>query len=125
NRLLREQFAFDHDALRAELESAEPQLNAAQRDIFIALNDAVDGDQGGLFFVDGPGGTGKTFLQNTVLAHQRLQGKVALAVASSGIAATLLAGGTTAHSRFKIPINLDENSTCNIPKRSHLADLMQ
>ena len=76
--------------------------------------------------MDGPGGSGKTFLQNLVLAHRRLQGQVALAVASSVIAATLLAGGTTAHSRFKIPINgLDDDSTCAIQKRSPQAELLQ
>lgn len=62
--------------------------------IFSTLNHAVDADEGGLFFIDGPGGTGKTFLQNTVLAQQRLQNRVALAVATSGIAATLLSDGT-------------------------------
>ena len=78
-----------------------------------------------LFFLDGPGGTGKTFLQNILLAHVRKQGKVALAVASTGIAATLLEGGRTAHSRFKIPLNMYNDSTCNISKRSDLAELIR
>jgi len=77
-----------------------------------------------LFFLDGPGGTGKTFLQNILLAHVRKQGKVALAVASTGIAATLLEGGRTAHSRFKIPLQAFSDSTCNISKRSDLAELL-
>ena len=50
--------------------------------------------QGKLFFIDGPGGTGKTFLYDLLLARVRSQGEVALAVASSGLAALLLAGGT-------------------------------
>lgn len=64
------------------------------------------------FFVDGPGGTGKTFLYTVLLAAVRARGGIALSVASSGIAALLLEGGRTAHSRFKIPIQLDEASTC-------------
>ena len=40
-----------------------------------------------------PGGTGKTFLINLLLANVRINECIALAVASSGIAATLLAGG--------------------------------
>src|SRR6266508_5322460 len=41
--------------------------------------------------------------------------QIALAVASSGIAALLFRGGRTAHSRFKIPITaIDGNATCNI-----------
>ena len=37
-----------------------------------------------------------------------------IAVASSGIAATLLLNGRTAHSIFKIPIQLNEDSICSI-----------
>ncbi|CAN1242010.1 ATP-dependent DNA helicase PIF1 [Linum perenne] len=43
----------------------------------------------------------------------------------SGIAATLLPGGVTAHSRFKIPIEVDHASTCAIKKGTNLARLMQ
>jgi hypothetical protein len=67
---------------------------------------------GNAFFIDGPGGTGKTFLYNNLLAAVRKEGDIALAVASSGIAALLLPGGRTAHSRLKIPFKLE--STCNI-----------
>jgi hypothetical protein len=47
-----------------------------------------------LFFLDAPGGTGKTFVLNTLLAKWRSQQKVCVAVASSGIAAILLKGVT-------------------------------
>ena len=50
------------------------------------------------FFVDASGGTVKKFLLNLSLAKIRVIGNLALAAASSGIAATLLAGGRTAHS---------------------------
>src|ERR1044071_8403523 len=74
--------------------------------------------------LDGPAGTGKTFLYNTLLAYIRSHGDIALAVASSGIAALLISGGRTAHSRFKIPFKLDEFSTCNISRNSKLAHLI-
>ena len=45
---------------------------------------------GGVFFLDAPGGAGKTFLLNTVLATIRSRCEIAPATASSGIAATLL-----------------------------------
>jgi len=77
-----------------------------------------------LFFLDGPGGIGKTFLRNILLAHVRKQGKVALAVAFTGIAATSLEG-RTAHSTFKIPLKVYSDSTCNISKRSDLAELIR
>jgi len=71
------------------------------------------------FFVDGLGGAGKTFLYNTLLATVRAEGGIALPVASSGIAALLLEGGRTAHSRFQLPVNnLSSNSNCNITKQS-------
>ena len=74
--------------------------------------------------MDGPDGTGKTFLYNTLLTNIRSNGDIALAVASSEIAAFLISGGRTAHSRFKIPINLDLCSTCNISRRSKKARLI-
>jgi ATP-dependent DNA helicase PIF1 len=46
-------------------------------------------------------------------------------VASSGIAAQLLQGGRTAHSRLKIPFDLQANSTCNIRLGSTEAELLQ
>ena len=78
-------------------------------------------------FLNAPGGTGKTFLLNLLLAEVRYRGKIALAVASSGIAATLLDGGRTAHSRFKIPIGINSSETpsCHIQKNSDLAALLR
>ncbi len=75
--------------------------------------------------IDGPGGCGKTFIYKLILAHLRSNKKIALAVASSGIAAQLLDGARTAHSRFKIPIILQSYSTCNIRIQSDHAKLMQ
>ena len=50
----------------------------------------VEAGQGGMVFVDAPGGTGKTYLMNLILSTVRSHGHIALATASSGIAATLL-----------------------------------
>ncbi len=56
----------------------------------------------------------------------RTQGRVVVAVASSGIAALLLDGGRTAHSRFKIPVQgLNSTSICYISRDSELATLLQ
>ena len=43
-----------------------------------------------IYFLDAPGGCGKTFLIETTLAKIRLEGKIAIATASSGLAATLI-----------------------------------
>ena len=49
---------------------------------------------------------------------------MALAVASSGIAATLLTGGRTFHSRFKAPLQPDAKSVCSIKGQSTLAEVI-
>ncbi|XP_019190330.1 PREDICTED: uncharacterized protein LOC109184747 [Ipomoea nil] len=84
----------------------------------------VESNKGGLFFVYGYGGTGKTFLWRTLSAALRSKGQVVLNVASSGIASLLLPGGRTAHSRFSIPIAVNEDPTCNISQGSPLAELI-
>jgi ATP-dependent DNA helicase PIF1 len=42
-------------------------LNENQRAVYDTIMSAIDTDQGGLFFVDGPGGTGKTYLYKVLL----------------------------------------------------------
>lgn len=100
-------------------------LNGEQLSAYNSILEAVFSDHEQAFFVDGPGGTGKTFLYRALLATVRSQGKIALATASSGVAASILPNGRTAHSRFKIPINGDEQLSCNVPKQSDLAKLIK
>jgi hypothetical protein len=59
-----------------------------------------------------------------LLNFKRSKGKVALAVASSGIAALLLPGGRTPHSHFKIPLDIKQNSMCGMKKNTHLSELI-
>lgn len=60
----------------------------------------------------------------TLSAALRSKGDIVLNVASSGIASLLLPDGRTTHSRFAIPINPNEDSTCNIKQGSQLAELI-
>ena len=127
NRMLREELAYQIPL--QEVDEALTRLNHDQRFAADTILDAVDnpdefgGEQ--LFFLNGAGGTGKTMVQNTVMKKLRSQQKIALAVASSGIAATLLVGGRTAHSRFKIPLDTDNQSQCGIEKGTNLAELIK
>ena len=60
-----------------------------------------------------------------ILAKVRMDYGIAIAVASLGIAALLLTGGRTAHSRFKIPIKLTQDTVLNISYQSELAELIR
>jgi hypothetical protein len=128
NTIVSEELNYDQGELHETLQNQD-KLNADQKIIFDIIIKALNGEiDDFLFFIDGPGGTGKTFLYNVILAYIRsiegLNG-IAIAVASSGIAALLMSGGRTAHSRFKIPLNITETSTLNIEKQSDLAQLIR
>ena len=62
------------------------KLTEEQKIVFTIITDAIETNFGGLFFLDAPGGTGKTFLISLLLAHVRRRMKIALAMASSRIA---------------------------------------
>ena len=60
-----------------------------------------------------------------LLAEIRSKGVIAVATTSSGGAASILLGGRTAHSRFKIPMDMNVNKMCKINKQSRLVKLLQ
>jgi ATP-dependent DNA helicase PIF1 len=100
-------------------------LNKEQRAGFDDILSHVVNKRSQIFFVDGPGGTGKTYLYKALLAKVRSMGQIAIATATSGIAASIMPGGRTAHSRFKIPIKLMDSSTCNFTKQCGTAKLLR
>ncbi|XP_073042800.1 uncharacterized protein [Primulina eburnea] len=91
-----------HDSLTKELQSeqdivtptedlaAVEQLNTEQKYAYNRILYHVNNNLPNVFFVDGPGGTGKTFLYKALLATIRSAGHIALATATSGVAASLL-----------------------------------
>ncbi|XP_074342481.1 uncharacterized protein LOC141680051 [Apium graveolens] len=124
NTILYEECMYDRHVLAVEGNKCLTMLNERQRDVFQIVVDNVRDKRGGLYFVYGYGGTGKTFLWKTIIDNLRSEVKIILAVASSGIASLLIQGGRTAHSRFKIPIDINENSTYDIKQKSFLAELI-
>ena len=62
------------------------------------------------YFIDGPGGTGKTFVYQCLISLCKLHVFEVISVAWTGIAAMLLPKGRTVTSRFKLPLNLHEHS---------------
>ena len=89
-----------------------------------------------VFFLNGPGGVGKTFVYKTLLQHVRHRTDddvrnvwhVALATASNGLPAQLLPGGKTAHRAFRLPVTDDFRSkplVCNVSKDSQHAEVLR
>ena len=74
--------------------------------------------------MDAPGGTGKTFTLNVLVSWIIMEGRQVATSATSGIGATLLYLGQTAHSRFKLPIHPHKDSVCDIKKQSDLAKFL-
>uniref|UniRef100_A0A453BG92 ATP-dependent DNA helicase n=1 Tax=Aegilops tauschii subsp. strangulata TaxID=200361 RepID=A0A453BG92_AEGTS len=74
-------------------------LNNEQLAGFNDIMDHVTNQKSQIFFVDGPGGTGKTYLYKALLAKVRSMGLIATAAATSGIAASIMPGGRTAFTK--------------------------
>ena len=120
-REVREELSVGVDEEHLEIKGS---LNKEQRAGFDEIMDHVLNKKSQVFFVDGPGGIEKTFLYKALLARVHSEGLIAISTATSGIAASILPGGCTAHSRFKIPIKLASNSMCNFTKQGGTAELL-
>jgi hypothetical protein len=59
-----------------------------------------------------------------LLAKVRSMGLIVVATATSGIVASIMPGGRTAHSRFKIPVKPGDNIVCNFSKQSGTTALL-
>ncbi|XP_072073101.1 uncharacterized protein [Arachis hypogaea] len=124
NRLICDELRYDRRQLAIEHATYMRHLTDEQIVVYQKVMEAVQNGNGGVFFLYGYGGTGKTFVWKTLASALRSRSQLVLTVASSGIASLLLPGGRTAHSRFATPLNLDEFSTCNIKQGSALAELL-
>ena len=130
--LQREYSAYTVDDQTAIVEHWLSRLSDDQRCVFDYVRSLIDNtnDTGNMasrvIFVDGPGGYGKTQLLRVILAYVRSCRKIALAVATSGIAARNMPGGSTAHSMFVIPIDLgDGTGVWNVSNSSQRGELIR
>nr|KAJ0225117.1 hypothetical protein LSAT_V11C100012650 [Lactuca sativa] len=118
NHLFLEETNYDTQFLISHNATMVSQLNPDQLTIYDSVVDAEQNKKQLLLFVYGSGSTGKTFLWTTIFSYFRSRGKIVLAIAASGIASLLLPSGHTAHSRFVIPIEFIDKSSCNIKKNT-------
>jgi len=125
NRLIHDELSYNKQSLAEEHRQLMSTMTDEQRRIYDRIMKRVADKRPGLFFLYGYGGTGKTYIWRAMAGALRSMGEIVLTAASSGIAALLIPGGRTAHSRFAIPINVDECSTCDIAPKDPLANLIR
>ena len=119
------QLSYDCNKQTNRLNDSLPKLNDEQRTVFDSILQSALNHTPKTFFLQGAVGAGKTFVYNTICFTLHSHWKNVMCVASSGIAALLLPGGRTAHSTLKIPIDINQCSTCSISKQSGLADALR
>ena len=90
---------FDEDHLKII-----DTLNAEQMASYEEILGHVLKNKGRVFFVDGPGGTGKTYLYKALIAKVWSMNLIAIATATSGITVSIMPGGCTQipGSRFQL-----------------------
>ncbi|GFS57121.1 ATP-dependent DNA helicase [Trichonephila clavipes] len=77
NREYFEHTNFDPVKLQHLINQNEPRINKEQNQVYRLLTDSVNANPGGVYFLDAPGGTGKFFLINFLLAKIRSEKKIA------------------------------------------------
>ncbi|KAK7328215.1 hypothetical protein VNO77_22317 [Canavalia gladiata] len=99
NRLIMDELQYDKEKLASDHLSFLTKMTDEQMNIYNKIMESVDVGRSKIFFLYRYGGTRKTFLWKSISAGIRSKGDIVLTVASSGIAALLLPGGRTTHSR--------------------------
>ncbi|GJU31819.1 DNA helicase [Tanacetum coccineum] len=118
NKLLMEEKSYDRQLIAKEKDRLLAKLNNKQRHIFDLILDACINNKQELVFVYGHSGTGKPYLWKTIIYALHSEGRIVLAVVSSGIASLLLPAGRTAYLHFKLPLDLTNTSVCSIKKNT-------
>ena len=130
--LEREKNLYDPFLEAQKLEHLETQYenNIDQKRLFDTIISAVDLGKKDFFFIDGPGGTGKTTVIKKIVTKLRAEGKIVQICASTTLAATLYENAMTAHSLFKFPVEDDdqkdsEERTCCKLENTERLELLQ
>lgn len=76
NRLIEEETGYDRKVMKEEHDTYHSSLNPEQLEVYNSVMSAINKGKGGLFFVYGSGGCGKTFLWKTLCCRLRSEGKV-------------------------------------------------
>ena len=120
-----EETSYNLEEMKQNFEQLFVHCNAEQIEVYNNVLQSVQSKAGGVYFVYGSGGCGKNFVWKMLIYKLWSLGLIVLPVASSGIAVTLMPGGRTTHSRFRIPVVLDDCSSCGIRHDSDIAELIK
>uniref|UniRef100_A0A914YRA2 ATP-dependent DNA helicase n=1 Tax=Panagrolaimus superbus TaxID=310955 RepID=A0A914YRA2_9BILA len=113
---LQDEITIDVKALHEEGLKDYGSMNVEQKTIV----DTVLKLKGGYYFIDGPGGTGKSYTFNTIRKLTMGKGLKVLIMAWSGIAASLYPFGRTCHNLFKLEFPFENDSNSNVsPSSAH------
>ena len=120
--------------LTSHLETGEIQyksLNVQQKIVVDSIinrliyNENNDQLSTNCYFINGPGGSGKTFIYQTLYNLLIANKKKVCSMAFTGIAATLLPNGKTIHKTFALPVSLFSDSVSNIKNQTKEADYLR
>lgn len=117
--ILPQQTSFNAEEHRAVAFKNRQSFNTKQQESYkFVINSIYHNSAYNLFYLDGPGGSGKTYLYNTLIHEILGRGGQVIACASTGIASTLLLQGNTYHSSFKLFPPIMEGTVCQIKQNS-------
>ncbi|XP_074099927.1 ATP-dependent DNA helicase pif1-like [Cotesia typhae] len=99
------------------------KLNIRQKEVVNYVLSIVDNNHNNninnnCIFIDGPGGSGKTFIYTTLCELLKDKNKNVCTMAYTGIAATLLPNGKTIHKTFGLPVPMFSDSSSNVKPNS-------
>jgi primosomal protein N' len=110
NRLMNEEMNYDIDIQRDEHKRILRTLNNEQKIAFNTVMESVDKKRRKLIFIEGHGGTSKTYVWKAIMTKIRSEGKIVLAVSLL----FYLKGAGHHIPDFISPLNTIDESTCDI-----------
>jgi hypothetical protein len=105
-RLVDDEYRYNPEREGEQFQAMYAQMTDEQRRFVDDFVHALDHGETFVAFLSAYAGCGKTFVERALCHSVRSRGRSVLACAATGIAALLLDGGTTLHSRLKVPLTV-------------------
>lgn len=119
----------DNQSLILQYNSMYRNLNSEQKIVVDHVRKLIDGVHVNFdekfVYLNGAGGTGKTYVYKTICLYMQLRKKLFRSTAFTGIAAILLPEGMTVHKAFALPVPLLPDSTSNLKYQSNESNYLR